>query len=228
MSRNLVTGGLGYMGTNLVRYLLNKGEEVVVFDIVNDSPLIQDIKDDIKIVQGQVGNWGEVLNVVHDNDVDCIYHLGAMITVPAEANPWAAYDTNVICGPGRRKGLSAYPSLMIQESVNGKSVSLPVDKSSKLAFIYIKDVVNCLVKLKETDENKLKRRVYGIQGFSLSAGEMLEIVQKYVPNTNVKFLADEKAVKLIKEMPAKVNDARAREDWGWKAEYNCKKFYCQD
>ena len=46
------------------------------------------------VVRGDLGRLTEVLEVVRAQQVDCIYHLGAMISMPAEANPWAAYDAN--------------------------------------------------------------------------------------------------------------------------------------
>ncbi len=41
----LITGGLGFIGVYLARALLQKGEEVVLFDVVSSSPLIKDIKE---------------------------------------------------------------------------------------------------------------------------------------------------------------------------------------
>ena len=94
MGKNLITGGLGYVGGNLVRELVNRGEEVVIFDVLPDAPMISDIRDDVQIITGNLGNWAEVLEAVHSTRVDTIFHLAAMITMPAEANPWAAYNTN--------------------------------------------------------------------------------------------------------------------------------------
>jgi threonine 3-dehydrogenase len=94
MSRALITGGLGYVGSNLAKRLLDDGEEVVIFDIWPSSKSIESFKSNVQVIQGQLGNMAEVLNAVQANDVDCIYHLGAMITMPAEANPWAAYSAN--------------------------------------------------------------------------------------------------------------------------------------
>lgn len=300
MSRNLITGGLGYVGSNLAKRLLENGEEVVIFDILPSSKSIESIKDDVKMIQGQLGNLAEVLNAVQANNIDCIYHLGAMITMPAEANPWAAYSTNAngtyhvleaarlfnvnsvifpsgianygrgapevitddtfqsnpsqiyavtkifgerlgeyyhyrfgvnfrcvrfpaICGPGRREGLAAYASLMVHESAKGRLCQLPIDEKTQMPFIYIKDVVRCLTSLKNTDEANLRRRVYNVDGFSMPAKEMADTIRKYIPDTKIEFLADENVVKLASDMPKKMDATRAREDWGWKPEYDWDK-----
>lgn len=94
MGKSLITGGLGYVGTNLARRLLEQGDEVVLFDVVADTSRIPDMADDVQVIRGNLGNWAEVLEAVHASRIDTIYHLGAMITIPAEANPWAAYNTN--------------------------------------------------------------------------------------------------------------------------------------
>lgn len=300
MSRNLITGGLGYVGSNLAKRLLENGEEVVIFDILPSSRSIESIKDDVKIIQGELGNLAEVLNAVQANNIDCIYHLGAMITMPAEANPWAAYNTNAngtyhileaarlfnvnsvifpsgianygrgapevitddtfqsnpsqiyavtkifgerlgeyyhyrfgvnfrcvrfpaICGPGRREGLAAYASLMVHETAKGRPCQLPIDEKTQMPFIYIKDVVRCLTSLKNTDEANLRRRVYNIDGFSMPAKEMADTVHRYIPDTKIEFLADENVVKLASDMPKMMDAAKAREDWGWKPEYDWDK-----
>jgi len=300
MSRNLITGGLGYVGSNLARRLLEGGEEVVIFDILPSSRSIESIKDDVKMIQGQLGNLAEVLNAVQANSIDCIYHLGAMITMPAEANPWAAYNTNAngtyhileaarlfnvnsvifpsgianygrgapevitddtfqsnpsqiyaatkifgerlgeyyhhrfgvnfrcvrfpaICGPGRREGLAAYASLMVHEPAKGRSCQLPIEGKTQMPFIYIKDVIRCLISLKNTDEANLRRRVYNIQGFSMPAEEMADTVRKYIPDAKIEFLANESVVKLAKDMPREMDATGAREDWDWEPEYDWDK-----
>ena len=76
----LITGGLGFIGVYLARALLKKGEDVVLFDVVTKSPLLRDIKDKVKIVQGDLASWAEVLEVVKQNKIDGIYHTGALLS----------------------------------------------------------------------------------------------------------------------------------------------------
>ena len=50
----------------------------------------------MKIVRGDLGNWSEVFNVVKDNRITEIYHLGSMLTYMSEINPWTSFQTNVV------------------------------------------------------------------------------------------------------------------------------------
>src|SRR4030067_162236 len=90
----LITGGLGFIGVYLAHALLQKGEEVVLFDIVGFSPLIKDIKNKVKIVQGDLASWAEVMEVVKQYNIDGIFHTGALLSASAEEKPITAYNVN--------------------------------------------------------------------------------------------------------------------------------------
>ncbi len=92
----LVTGGTGYIGSEAVRKLVNRGEEVVIFDVVINRYRIEDIENKVKLVRGDLGNFNEVLNLFRDNKFDAVYHMGSMLTYMSELNPWAAFRSNVI------------------------------------------------------------------------------------------------------------------------------------
>lgn len=92
----LVTGGTGYIGSEVVRQLANRGEDVVVFDIMINRFRISDIENKVKIVKGDLGNFNEVLNVFKYNRIDAIYHMGAILTYNSELNPWASFRSNVL------------------------------------------------------------------------------------------------------------------------------------
>lgn len=92
----LITGGMGYIGSETARQLVNRGEEVVIFDVATSSVRIEDFKHKVKIVRGDLGNFSEVLNVVKDKKITEIYHLGGALTWTSELNPWASLNSNVV------------------------------------------------------------------------------------------------------------------------------------
>jgi len=91
----LITGGMGFIGVGLAHELVAKGEDVILFDIVTRPERVADIKDNVRIIHGDLKVWPEVMNVVKDNKVKDVFHLGAMLSVPSEGNPWGSFQTNV-------------------------------------------------------------------------------------------------------------------------------------
>ena len=92
----LITGGTGQIGAELARILVDRGEDVVLFDIEVNRHRIHDIEYRVKVVPGDVGDFPQVLAAVKDNHVTEIYHLGAVLTFASELNPGASFRTNVI------------------------------------------------------------------------------------------------------------------------------------
>ena len=92
----LITGGTGYIGAELAHILVNRGEEVVLLDVVLNEYRVEDIKNKVKMVRGDVGNWSEVMNVVKDNKITDIYHMGSMLSFMSERNPWGSFNANVV------------------------------------------------------------------------------------------------------------------------------------
>ncbi len=85
MKNILITGGAGFIGSNVARKLLEKGYNVTVLDCLSpqihgdhpeqDSPLYLSIKDKVHFIKGSVTNrqdWEQALK-----DQDAIIHLAA-------------------------------------------------------------------------------------------------------------------------------------------------------
>ncbi len=91
---NLITGGTGFVGSELAKMLIDRGEKVVLFDVLPNYEAVKPIEDKVSVVRGDLSNWSEVFNAVKDHKVRSIFHLGAMLSIPSDANPWAAYRVN--------------------------------------------------------------------------------------------------------------------------------------
>jgi nucleoside-diphosphate-sugar epimerase len=92
----LITGGTGYIAAELAHILVERGEEVILFDVFINEYRVEDIKNKVRIVRGDLANFPEVANVVKDNRITEIYHMGGLLTVVSEGNPWASFRANVI------------------------------------------------------------------------------------------------------------------------------------
>ncbi len=93
----LITGGTGFIGAEVVRLLLDKGEKnPVVFHVHSNTQRLADVADQVEFVQGDLGNFSHVLDVVKKTRPSVIYHLGGMLSIPSDADPSSAMHANAL------------------------------------------------------------------------------------------------------------------------------------
>ncbi|HZB23442.1 MAG TPA: SDR family oxidoreductase [Gaiellaceae bacterium] len=78
----LVTGGGGFIGSNLVRKLLESGHDVRVLDnfSTGNRRNLVDVVDEIEIVEGELRSYERVHNATRG--VEVVFHQGALPSVP--------------------------------------------------------------------------------------------------------------------------------------------------
>src|SRR5881628_2455367 len=94
MPRVLVTGGAGFIGSNLVRALLERGDDVRVLDNFSTGNRANLDGLDVDIVEGELRSYERVHNAVRGTEV--VYHLGALGSVPRSVqDPLTSSAVNV-------------------------------------------------------------------------------------------------------------------------------------
>lgn len=96
----LVTGGAGYIGSHLVMALLEKSEDVIVFDSLElgHAETIETLKKygNLKFVKGNLKNLDDIRGVFLVNKIDSVVHFAAYSQVAESVkNPQKYYYNNV-------------------------------------------------------------------------------------------------------------------------------------
>jgi UDP-glucose 4-epimerase len=90
----LVTGGGGFIGSNLVRALLERGDDVRVLDNFSTGNRQNLAGLDIEVVEGELRSYERVHNAVRG--VETVFHLGALGSVPRSVqDPLTSNAVNV-------------------------------------------------------------------------------------------------------------------------------------
>jgi nucleoside-diphosphate-sugar epimerase len=96
MSKHLVTGGAGFIGSHLTRGLLEQGHEVVVLDNLSTGRKenLADVLERITFVEGSITDLDTVLECCQG--VDCVFHQAALPSVPRSVkDPLTSDEHNV-------------------------------------------------------------------------------------------------------------------------------------
>ena len=96
MAKYLVTGGAGFIGCNLTRYILDRGHDVVVLDnfATGKRQNLTDILDRIELIEGDIRDRSVVDRAV--TGCAAIFHQAALGSVPRSvADPVTTHDVNV-------------------------------------------------------------------------------------------------------------------------------------
>jgi len=97
----LITGGAGFIGSHVVRDLVQQGVKVIVYDNFprrdNLSMVLspEAMEKFVKIVPGDVTDYALLVKTLKDNNVDIIIHLAAIMILEFNANPLLGVRANL-------------------------------------------------------------------------------------------------------------------------------------
>jgi len=87
----IVTGGSGFIGREVVRLLLKRGEEVVILDKREPQG---EVKEGAEFVRGDVSIREHVFNAVAEFRPEGVVHLAAVLSLMCESDPWTCHRVN--------------------------------------------------------------------------------------------------------------------------------------
>ncbi|MHB8619838.1 MAG: NAD-dependent epimerase/dehydratase family protein, partial [Chloroflexota bacterium] len=96
----LVTGGAGFVGSYVVRGLVEAGANVVVYDLAQPTGqmayLLRDVRERVVYERGQILDLPSLLAVARRHHVDAVFHAAALYDPEYSlANPYITYQVNV-------------------------------------------------------------------------------------------------------------------------------------
>jgi nucleoside-diphosphate-sugar epimerase len=89
-----------------------------------------------------------------------------------------------------------------------------------LPMMYMPDCLKATLDLMDADFNKLKHHAdFNVAGMSFTAEELAREIKKHIPEFIIKYKPDYRQ-KIAESWPRTIDDSDAREEWGWKPQYD--------
>jgi UDP-glucose-4-epimerase GalE len=167
MSRVVVTGGAGYIGSHSVRALVDAGHAVAVLDDLSEGHE-QSVPQGVTLVRAKIHDHEAVRRLLRDHRADAVMHFAAWLAVgESVAKPIEYYQNNVtgtlaVLGAMRDAGVTRF-IFSSTCAVYGEPSRVPIDETLP------KHPINAYGETKLTIERALPHleRAYGLQWIAL-------------------------------------------------------------
>jgi len=120
-------------------------------------------------------------------------------------------------------GTTDYAVEIFYEALKNKKYTSFLSENTYLPMMYMDDAIRATIELMDAPTEKLKQQMsYNLSAMSFSPKEIAEEIKKHIPDFEIDYNPDHRQA-IAESWPESIDDKEAREDWGWKPEYDLPK-----
>ena len=120
-------------------------------------------------------------------------------------------------------GTTDYAVDIYHKAIAGEHFVSFLREDSYLPMMYMPDAIKATLDLMHAPKEQVKiRSSYNLSAISFSPKEIYESIKIHHPDFKISYEPDFRQA-IADSWPDSIDDTRAREDWGWKHEYDLKK-----
>lgn len=117
-------------------------------------------------------------------------------------------------------GTTDYAVEIYHDALEEKKYECFLQENTYLPMMYMPDAIRATIELMEASANKISIRTsYNISAMSFSPKEIAAEIKKHIPDFAINYKPDYRQA-IAESWPQSIDDSVARNDWGWKEEYN--------
>jgi len=120
-------------------------------------------------------------------------------------------------------GTTDYAVEIYHKALSDQSYTCFLKEDTKLPMMFMDDAIRATMTLMESESEKIKiRSSYNLAAMSFSPKEIAASIQHTIPKFEIYYKPDFRQA-IADSWPNSIDDTKAREDWGWKPEFDLKK-----
>jgi nucleoside-diphosphate-sugar epimerase len=120
-------------------------------------------------------------------------------------------------------GTTDYAVEIYHEALKQKKYTSFLSENTYLPMMYMDDAIRATIELMQAPTEKLQTRMaYNLSAMSFSPKEVAESIKKHIPEFEISYNPDHRQ-QIAESWPESIDDNAARNDWGWKHEFDLPK-----
>ncbi len=121
-------------------------------------------------------------------------------------------------------GTTDYAVHIYYEAIKHKKYTCYIQKGTYMDMMYMPDALHAIVSLMEADPDKLiHRNAFNISAMSFEPEDIYGEIKNNIPEFTMDYDVDPVRQAIADSWPNSLDDTAAREEWGWKPEYDLPK-----
>lgn len=118
-------------------------------------------------------------------------------------------------------GTTDYAVDIYYSAAKGEKFVCPIAEGTYMDMMYMPDALRAAVEIMEADPSKLvHRNSLNIASMSFEPNTIYQNIRKYLPEFEMQYQVDPLRQAIAESWPNSLDDTCAREEWGWKPEYD--------
>lgn len=118
-------------------------------------------------------------------------------------------------------GTTDYAVEIYYEAVRTGRFTCPISRDVYMDMMYMPDALRAAVELMEADPSRLKHRnSFNIASMSFTPEIICEAVRRQIPSFTMDYDVEPVKDAIARSWPNKLDDSCAREEWGWKPQWD--------
>jgi nucleoside-diphosphate-sugar epimerase len=121
-------------------------------------------------------------------------------------------------------GTTDYAVEIYYEAIKNKSYTSYIAAGTYMDMMYMPDALNAIITLMETDPaNLIHRNSFNVTAMSFEPEEIASAIRRHIPEFTLDYKVDPIRQSIADSWPNSIDATAAKEEWGFKAEYDLDK-----
>jgi nucleoside-diphosphate-sugar epimerase len=120
-------------------------------------------------------------------------------------------------------GTTDYAVHIFYEALQSHRYTCFLSADTQLDMMYMPDAVRAAIEVMEAEPATLvHRNAFNVTAMQLTPASLSQLIRQHIPDFEIDYAVDPVRQRIADSWPIRIDDSAAREEWGWRPEFNAE------